>query len=105
MESPGCLAKVEEAVETTASTPRQAATIDSGSFRSPRHNSAPDDRRTSTFSFELVARTSALTGSPRLISLWQTSPPTRPVAPTTRIICILLKTDLTPGLPHCKGTG
>jgi hypothetical protein len=32
------------------------------SFRSPAHNSTPDDRRASTFSLELVARTSARTG-------------------------------------------
>src|SRR5438552_12151790 len=63
IESPGCRDKVEDAVEITAFTPRQAATIESGSFRSPTHNSAPDDRKASIFSFELVARTSAFTGS------------------------------------------
>src|ERR1019366_10717318 len=85
IESPGCRVKVEDAVEITAFTPRQAAAIDWGSFRSPTHNSTPDDRRASIFSFELVPRPSAFTWSPRLVSLWQTSLPTRPVAPTTRI--------------------
>src|SRR4051812_30141399 len=98
MESPACRVKVEEAVEMTAFTPRHAAAIDSGSFRSPTHNSAPDLRRASTFSLELVSRTSALTDSPRPMSLWQISLPTKPVAPATRIICGLLKTDHTPRL-------
>src|SRR4051812_7062542 len=62
IESPGCRVKVDDAVEITPSTPRQAAATDSGSFRSPRHNSTPIDRRVWTLSFELVARTSALTG-------------------------------------------
>src|SRR5258708_15601475 len=67
IESPGCCDKVEDTVEITALTPPQAAAIEAASFRSPTYNSAPDDRRASIFSFELDARTSALTGSPRLL--------------------------------------
>src|SRR5689334_5903476 len=50
IESPGCLDKVDDAVEITASTPRQAAAIDSASLRSPVHSSAPDARKLSTLS-------------------------------------------------------
>src|SRR6516165_3505477 len=66
IESPGCRDNVDDAVETTPSTPRQAAAIDCGSFKSPTHNSTPDDRRSSILSLEAVTRTSALTASPRL---------------------------------------
>jgi hypothetical protein len=93
IESPGWRVSVDEAVEMTAFTPRHAATIDCGSFRSPMHSSAPADRNFSILSGELVGRTSALTRSPRLLSRWQTSFPTKPVAPTTRTISILPKTD------------
>jgi hypothetical protein len=57
------------------------------SFRSPVHNSKPNDRRAPTLSFELV-----LTFSPRPTSFSQIALPTRPVAQTTRTIGVLLKT-------------
>src|SRR5271163_1830551 len=61
IESPACRERVDDAVEITASTRLQAATRDSGSFRSPKHNSTPNDLSASSFSLELVGRTSALT--------------------------------------------
>jgi len=89
MESPGWRDDVADAVEIIASTPRQAAATESGSFRSPTHNSTPDACRAAILSFELVARTSALTFSARRASFPQTSLPTKPVAPTTRTISVL----------------
>src|ERR1039458_6038518 len=89
MESPGWRDNVAEAVEITASTPRHAAASESESFRSPTHNSTPDDWRAAILSRELVPRTSALTFSPRRASFPQTSHPTKPVAPTTRTISVL----------------
>src|SRR5271157_1126162 len=86
MESPAWRDLVEDAVEITAFTPRHVAAIESRSFRSPTRNSTPHECRAAVLSFELVPRTSALTFSPRLASLSQTSLPTRPVAPTTRTI-------------------
>src|ERR1035437_3623715 len=86
MESPAWRDNVEDAVEITAFTPRQAAAIESGSFRSPTHNSTPHVCRVAILSSELVPRTSALTFSPRRASFSQTALPTRPVAPTTRTI-------------------
>src|SRR5215469_10337877 len=47
IESPGCRDNVDDAVEITPSTPRQAAASDCGSFKSPTHNSTPDDCRIS----------------------------------------------------------
>src|ERR1700733_14812288 len=91
IESPACRDKVEDAVEITASTPRQATASEPGSFRSPTQTSTPHLRRHSTLSAELVSRMSPLTFSPRLASLWQISLPTKPGAPTTRIISFLLK--------------
>src|ERR1035441_1941249 len=86
IESPACREKVEDAVEITASTPRHALLREPGTFRSPAHNSAPHDRRVSSFSLALVARTSARTFSPCPASFWHTSFPSRPVAPATRIM-------------------
>ena len=96
IESPACRDRVEDAVEITASTPRQAPANESGSLRSPTHTSTPRLLRSATFSVELVARTSALTFSPRQDSLWQISLPTMPVAPTTRIMSVLPRTQPTP---------
>src|SRR5580700_6450280 len=73
MESPAWRDNVEDAVEITAFTPRQAAAIESGSFRSATHNSTPDDWRAAILSFELVPRTSALTFSPLRANFSQTS--------------------------------
>src|ERR1019366_4250284 len=92
MESPGWRDDVADAVEITASTPRQAAATESGSFRSPMHNSTPHDCRAAILSFELVLRTSALTFSPRRASFSQTALPTRPVAPITTTISVLPRT-------------
>ena len=80
----------------TAFTPRQAPASESGSLRSPKNTSVPHSRRSATFSAELVVRISALTFSPRLDSLWQISLPTKPVAPTTRIMSVLPRTEPTP---------
>src|SRR4029077_972612 len=44
IESPGCRLKVDVAVEIIPSTPRQAAAIESASFRSPKHSSVPHKR-------------------------------------------------------------
>src|SRR5688572_13115719 len=41
IESPGWRESVEDAVEITESTPRQAVASESGFFRSPTHNSTP----------------------------------------------------------------
>src|ERR1700730_5561859 len=90
MESPACRESVDEAVETTVSTPRQAVRSDSGSLRSPVAGSIPQAVRSTIFSGELVGRTNALTRSPRSANRRQTSRPRRPVPPTTRIILCLL---------------
>src|ERR1700722_5612057 len=91
IESPTCRERVEDAVEITASTPRHAPASEPVSFRSPTNTSTPHPRKDSTFSLELVGRTSALTFSPWLASRRQISLPTMPVEPTTRTMSALLK--------------
>src|ERR1035438_5934024 len=86
IESPACRDKVDDAVEMTAFTPLQAPASEPVSFKSPTHSSTPHFSRDATFSGELVVRTSALTFSPRFANRRQISVPSRPVAPTTRII-------------------
>src|ERR1051326_7992607 len=86
IESPSCRETVDDAVEITALAPRHAAVSDSLSFRSPRTSSAPRLFRRVAVSGLAVARTSALTGLRRSPSRRQISPPSMPVAPTTRFI-------------------
>src|SRR5215207_10245240 len=74
------------AVVTTAEAPSQARASESGSVRSPEASSAPIARRYCRRSAEAVGRTSARTGLPALARRRQTSLPSAPVAPTTRII-------------------
>src|ERR1700693_2059971 len=86
IESPGWRERVDEAVEINADIPWQAARIWAGSFKSPMASSQPSDFNALTLSGLEVFRTSALTGLPSVLKRSQTRVPSRPVAPTTRII-------------------
>src|SRR2546422_6170130 len=86
MESPSCLDIVDDAVEMRALAPRHAAWSECRSFRSPRTGSAPATFRLATLSGFEVSLTNARTGFPRWDKRLQISPPSDPVAPTTRIM-------------------
>src|SRR5947207_65448 len=74
------------AVDTTVSASTHARSSESGSVRSPSTTSAPYDRSRSTLPGSDVERTSARSGRPLSASSRQISPPSIPVAPTTRFI-------------------
>ena len=79
------------AVDTTTRAPRQAASMESGSRKSPKANSAPIARRCS---WREPFRTNARTGLPDAASRRTTAVPNCPVAPTTRIMARSLTSSL-----------
>src|SRR6267142_5934051 len=85
IESSGWRESVVDAVEITVDMPRHAASSDARSLRSPWTTPTPRLLSRCTLAGSEVLRTSARTDSPRLFSRVQISPPSRPVAPTTRI--------------------
>src|SRR6267378_4965339 len=85
IESSGWRESVVDAVEITVDMPRHAASSDARSLRSPWTTPTPRLLSRCTLAGSEVLRASARTDSPRLFSRLQISPPSRPVAPTTRI--------------------
>src|SRR3989441_4083989 len=86
IESSGWRESVVEAVEMTVDAPRHAAASDARFLRSPWTISAPWLWSRWTLAGSDVSRASARTDCPRSLRRRQISPPSRPVAPTTRII-------------------
>src|SRR5205823_2166582 len=71
---------------TTTRAPRHASSMDDGSFRSPVTIEAPRLFRRAIFSGLDVVRTRARTERPPSARIRQISPPTRPVAPTIKVV-------------------